>query len=247
MDDFHLLDSVRLQSVKHHLAAGGKAFNGKPAFLAGGFHIAGDVDFGRVVKLLQFRQRLFFQIVHRIQNVFIAVITERTKERADQELPAPTLAVKVDLDAVALVELDFQPGTMVGNHLVGAQHLSAGMAVALEAHARRTMQLADDDAFRAIDDKRAALRHQRDIADVDAFLFHILAIGGVKTECNIQGSLICQTVLQAFDQPLLGLADFIFDKLKARLAVRLLLRREDILERFLQPLVQTLFRWRVLL
>ncbi len=47
-------------------------------------------------------------------------------------------------------------------------------AVVLEEHARAAMQLRDDDAFGAVDDERAVVRHERNLAHVDFLLFHLL-------------------------------------------------------------------------
>jgi hypothetical protein len=47
-------------------------------------------------------------------------------------------------------------------------------AVVVEEHARRTMQLGDDDALGAVDDEGAVLGHERDLAHVDLLLLHVL-------------------------------------------------------------------------
>src|SRR6202021_2371562 len=52
----------------------------------------------------------------------------------------------------------------------------AAVVGSLEKHARRTVQLADDYAFGAVDDERAVLRHHRDIAE-KCFLFLDIANG----------------------------------------------------------------------
>src|SRR3546814_15624569 len=46
--------------------------------------------------------------------------------------------------------------------------------VVVEEHARRTMQLRDDDALGAIDDERAVVGHQRHFAEIDLLFTHVL-------------------------------------------------------------------------
>ena len=43
----------------------------------------------------------------------------------------------------------------------------------VEEHAGRAVQLADDDALGAVDDERAVVRHQRDVAEVDLLLLDV--------------------------------------------------------------------------
>src|SRR3546814_3520524 len=47
-------------------------------------------------------------------------------------------------------------------------------AVVVEEHARRTVQLRDDDALGAVDDEGAVVGHERDLAHVDLLLLHVL-------------------------------------------------------------------------
>ena len=47
-------------------------------------------------------------------------------------------------------------------------------AVVIEEHARAPVELRDDDALGAVDDERAVLRHERQLAEVDLLLTHVL-------------------------------------------------------------------------
>ncbi len=44
----------------------------------------------------------------------------------------------------------------------------------VEEHARRAVQLRDDDALGTVDDEGAVLGHQRDFAQIDLLLLHVL-------------------------------------------------------------------------
>ena len=108
--------------------------------------------------------------VEGLENVLIGTQTEGAQEDGAQEL---ALAVDTDVERVLLVVLKLYPGAAVGDDL--AQEVGA-VAGGLEEDAGRTVQLADDDAFRAVDDEGAVLRHQRDVAEED-FLFLNVANG----------------------------------------------------------------------
>jgi hypothetical protein len=45
--------------------------------------------------------------------------------------------------------------------------------VVIEEHTGRAVQLADDDALGPVDDERAVLGHQRDLAEVDLLLLDV--------------------------------------------------------------------------
>src|SRR5206468_3251153 len=77
---------------------------------------------------------------------------------------------------------------------------------AFEEHTGRAVQLADDDAFGAIDDERTVVRHQRNFAEEDFLLFdvpdallpciRILGVHG-ETDGDFQRSGISHTALFA--------------------------------------------------
>src|SRR5262249_2810018 len=106
--------------------------------------------------------------VERAKNVLIRAQTERAQKDGPQKL---ALAVNADVEDVLLIVFELHPGTAIRNDL--AQEVGA-IVGALKEHAGRTMQLAHDYAFRAVNDERAVLRHQRDIAE-EHFLFFDVA------------------------------------------------------------------------
>ncbi len=71
------------------------------------------------------------------------------------------------------LDFEFDPKDAVGDDARGEQQLARAVRLALvviEEHAGRAMQLGDDDALGAIDDKRAVIGHQRHFTEID-FLF----------------------------------------------------------------------------
>ena len=78
---------------------------------------------------------------------------------------------------VSRIEFEVQPRAAVGNHAGREQQLARAVrlaAVVLEEHARRTMQLRDDDALGAVDDEQAGAGHERNFAHVDFLLLDFL-------------------------------------------------------------------------
>ena len=109
-------------------------------------------------------------MIERAQDVFIRLHSQRAQENRAEEF---ALAVDADVENVLRVVLEFHPRSAIRNNL--AEEVAA-IVGGLEKHARRTVQLADDYAFGAVDDERAVLRHQRNIAE-ENFLFLDIANG----------------------------------------------------------------------
>ncbi len=89
------------------------------------------------------------------------------------------LAATVDTEEqdVLRVELEVQPRATVRNHAGREQQLARAVrfaAIMLEEHAGRTMQLRNNDALGAVDDKGTGIRHERNFAHVDFLFFDFL-------------------------------------------------------------------------
>ena len=136
------------------------------------------------------REALLLDAVDCVENLPVAVIAEGAQEDGDDELAAAALAVQVDVHHVLDVELDFQPGTVVGQNLVAVDELAAGMVVGLEADAGGTVELADDDALAAVDDEGAAGSHQGQVPKADALLVDVLAGGALHAEGDVEVALV---------------------------------------------------------
>ncbi len=99
---------------------------------------------------------------------------ERAQDDRHRQLAAPVDARE---HAVLGVELEIEPRAAVGNDAGAEQQLARAVglaAVVIEEHAGRAVQLRDDDALGAVDDERAVVGHQRQFAEVDLLLAHVL-------------------------------------------------------------------------
>jgi hypothetical protein len=99
---------------------------------------------------------------------------DRLEQRRHRHLAA---AVDAEEQEVLRVELEVEPAAAVRDHARAEQELARAVrlaAVVLEEHAGRAVQLRDDHALGAVDDERAVLGHERDLAHVDLLLLHLL-------------------------------------------------------------------------
>src|SRR5690606_11001467 len=99
---------------------------------------------------------------------------ERLEQHGDRLL---ALAVDAHADGVALVDLELEPGAARRDDLRGEDVLVARLVRrALEVDARRADELRDDDALGAVDDERAALGHEREVAHEDRLALDLTGV-----------------------------------------------------------------------
>ena len=233
IDNAHLFDAGVLHRL-HQL--GGERFkfmgNEIPLDIGGIADILGGEMGGKVLQFRQFRQRQFLHPIDGVKQLHIGSVTDGAQKRADQELAAATATIQINVDQIIDVELDFQPRTVIGNDAIGKQITTAGVAFLLEANARRTMQLADNDTLSSVDDEAATRRHDGHIAHINQLFLDILA--RLQTEQNMQRGGIGFAVLQAVNQRVLRVSDLIMAEIQDVLAV-MAFNRKNFLDDFLKP------------
>ncbi len=107
------------------------------------------------------------------QHLFV-VVAERTQQDRHRQLAA---TVDTGEQRILRVELEVQPGAAVRDDAGAVQQLARAVGLAtvvVEEHARRTVQLRHDDALGTVDDEGAVVGHQRDFAQIDLLLLHVL-------------------------------------------------------------------------
>ncbi len=104
--------------------------------------------------------------VERTDDLVGAAQPEGAQEHRGEEL---ALAVDADVEQVLGVVLELHPGAAVRDDLRDVEAL----VFRVEERARRAVQLRDDDPLGAVDDERAVVRHQRDVAEVDLLLLDV--------------------------------------------------------------------------
>lgn len=112
-------------------------------------------------------------VIEGIEDLLGAVV-QRTQQHRGRQLAA---TVDTHEHAVLGIELEVQPGAAVGNDACGVQQLARAVglaAVVVEEHARRAVQLRNDDALGTVDDEGTILGHQGDFPHVDFLLLDVL-------------------------------------------------------------------------
>jgi hypothetical protein len=109
-----------------------------------------------------------------VRQDLLGVQADGLEQDGDRHLAA---AVDAEVQDVLRVEFEIEPGAAVGNDARREQQLARAVRLALvvlEEHARRAVQLRDDDALGAVDDEGALVGHQGHLAHVDLLLLHFL-------------------------------------------------------------------------
>ena len=132
--------------------------------------LAVDQAFGSVPEEIAVAQRDALDLVERAQDILIRLHSQRAQEDRAEKF---ALAVNAHVQNVLCVVLELDPRAAIRNDL--AQEIAAVVG-RLEEHAGRAVQLADDHALGAVDDERAVLGHQRNVAE-ENFLFLDVADG----------------------------------------------------------------------
>ena len=114
---------------------------------------------------------LLHGIVH--PQEIIGGVPEGFQQDRRRHLPPP---VNPDVKDVPCVKLKVEPRAAIRDDPRREQDLAAGVGAALvmcEEGPRRAVQLAHHHPLGPVDDERAALRHQRQFADIDLLLAHV--------------------------------------------------------------------------
>ena len=122
---------------------------------------------------LALRQVIGVLVEEHVEHLLLGV-AEGAQDDRDRELAAPVDARE---HAVLRIELEIEPRAAVRDDARGEQQLARAVrlaAVVIEEHARRAVQLGDDDALGAVDHERAVVGHQRHLAQVDLLLADVL-------------------------------------------------------------------------
>ena len=119
--------------------------------------------------LLENRLVQTFVIAEHLFDFFIAADSQRTDKCCNRNLP---VFINPHIDNIVGIHFIFQPCAAVRDYSCFKQILTGAVFFRRIINARRTNQLRYDNTFCAIDDKRAAFRHQRKVSHEDfAFLY----------------------------------------------------------------------------
>ena len=156
-------------------------------------------------------------VVKQLEDVRVRPVAEGAEESRGQEFAAALFAVEINVEQIAGVKLRLIPGTAIGNDAEGMERLAVGMLGRFKGQAGRAMQLADDDALGAVDDKSALRRHQRQFAHEHFFFLGALLL--LEQEGDVQRRAVGDAFAQALQPVVLRLADFVAVKIQDALAI----------------------------
>ena len=137
---------------------------------------------------------------------------ERAQKHGDAQL---LLSVHADIQGAFCVLFQFQPCAAVG-HDGGGEHFLARLVLGRSViHAGRTDELGDDDALRSVDDERAVVRHQRQVAHehflIEHLIFHLID----KADLDAQRKRIRRVAVAALFLVILGfVAESVIEKIE---------------------------------
>ncbi len=181
------------------------------------------------------------------QNLF-ARHAERIEQRRRRQLP---LAVDADEHDVLGVELEIEPRAAIRDDARREQQFAGGVGLALvviEEDARAAVHLGDDDALGAVDDERALVGHQRNVAQIDVLFLDVLDRLGAgflisfehdEAQLDLQRRGIGHVALLAFFDVELRLLEFVGDVFKHG-AIGKIADRKHRLEHSLQTFLDAL-------
>ncbi len=176
-------------------------------------------------------------------------VAERAEQHGGVHLPPP---IDADVDDVLGIELEVEPGAPVGDHARRVEELARRVGLALvvvEEDARAPVELADNHALGAVDDERARLGHQGQLAEVDLLLLDVAhdplpAVAGVvdhELVRHLDGRRERHAALAALVDVVLGRLEVVGHEHELARAVEVLDgedRSKDRLEPNLFPLVR---------
>ena len=129
--------------------------------------------------------------VEDIDDVLVGVEADGAQKRGYGEL---FLTVDVGEHHIVDVAGELYPGTLDGDDPCGIELCSVGVHGLVEEHAGGTVELRNDDAFRAVDNECAARGHVGDVAEIHVLYLGIeilmFRVGARKAEFCLQGNTV---------------------------------------------------------
>jgi hypothetical protein len=178
-----------------------------------------DAAVEHVVRQLEIASR-----VEQAQHVLVAAVAECAQQRRGREL---LLLVDVDEDHVVDVHRELDPGAAERDDPRGEELRPVRVNRLLEHHARRAVQLADDDPLGPVDDEGAEIGEQRQVTEVDFLLDDVLGPALLvldllpyhEAQRRLERRRVGHVALDAFLNAVLRLAQGVVDELQGELVV----------------------------
>jgi hypothetical protein len=105
--------------------------------------------------------------IERAQNLLVGLVAQGAQKHRTVEF---SLSVDTNVQDVLVIVFEFDPASPVRDNLAQVVTLRRH---ALEENAGRAVELGDNHAFGAVDDERAVVRHERNLAEEDFLLLDV--------------------------------------------------------------------------
>ena len=154
----------------------------------------------------------FVGVVKRANNVDVGTVflVHRSQKRHHRELAA---LVDADVDRFFARNVKFDPTPALRNN-TAAEALAVEFRFGEEVDARAAVQLANDDAFGAVNNKFAAAEHNRQFAKVDVVFNRVLFADEAKA--NAQRTTVGQAQTTAFVRRVMRFFKFVMNVFQTR-------------------------------
>ena len=216
----NLLDMVLLENgltLKHHFVALDRYyFTG--IFINKVFYPALQNTCGKAAAKHLFQAGLihldFFGEIEYLENVFIGFVTNRTQQGRYGQL---LLTVDVSIHHIVDVCSKFNPRTLERYDTCGIELRTICVNARTEEYAGRAVQLRNDYALCAVDDKRTVLGHVRYLTE-EHVLHHgikifVVRVGAIQFELRLQGHAVRKSYFEALLNAVTGRVDVIIEEL----------------------------------
>ena len=141
-------------------------------------------------------------LAEQLQNLRVGLHAESTDKAGDGEL---AVLIDTDVEHVLQVGLIFQPCAAVRDDRCGIDVLVGLIHGIAEVHAGAADDLGDDDALCTIDDERAAVGHEREIAHEDLLILDLAGLLVEQAHADLDRLRIGGVALFALFNGVLGL------------------------------------------
>ena len=185
----------------------------------------------------------FGLLVEEVQDVLGGLETDAAEHGGSRNL---LLAVDGEVEDVTF-DVEFDPRTTMRNDAALVVGTAVRLEFFVEAHARRTVQLRNDNAFGAVDDERSVLGHDRKFANQDIVLDFFLEFGifavlfeHAKGERGVKFHIVGKSTFAALGDAVFRDTEVILFVFQGEEPVRIG-NRENVLEDTLQACGQALF------
>ena len=135
-------------------------------------------------------------------DLVVALVADGTEQLGRLQL---ALAIDLDVQLAAGGSLELEPRATVRDDLGVVQHSARGRILdAGVVHARRADELADHDALGAVDDERAFLGHEREVAHVHALALDLAGLLDEQLDPYVERLRVGQVTRAALQLGVLG-------------------------------------------